>query len=72
MIIKVFITERDGELGWTGDRLATCEEYDKALAYAEHANPKYTLTRTTEIILGGLNPSRDFLVQVCRIFSPLL
>lgn len=41
MIIKVFITERDGELGWEGDRLATSEEYDKALAYAKQANPKY-------------------------------
>jgi hypothetical protein len=40
MIIKIFI-DRHGELGWTGERLATTQEYKKVLGIAKHRNPKY-------------------------------
>jgi len=40
MIITLLI-DRHQELGWTGERLASLMEYEKALLAAKYRNPKY-------------------------------
>jgi hypothetical protein len=40
VIIKIFV-DRFGDLGWSGERPAQLDEYNKALAIAKHRNPKY-------------------------------
>lgn len=40
MIVRIFV-DKTGDLGWSGERLASLDEYNKALFTANCRNPKY-------------------------------